>query len=99
MSVRPTGPGAHASMTEAVHLPAAQAVGAIVAGEPPVPITVWHVPAARPDETMSITLAERLVANFTHGRRLVLDLTDGEQLARAATAAQRRYRRHRPDDL
>jgi hypothetical protein len=85
-------------MTEPIRMPAPQAVGDIVAGEPPVPITVWHVPAARAGETMSITLAERLVMNFTLGRRLVIDLTDGEQLSRAANAARRRYARHQPDD-
>jgi hypothetical protein len=78
--------------------PAPDAVGDIVPGEPPVPITVWYVPAARADETMSITLAERLVANFTHGRRLVLDVTAGERVSRAARGA-RRFARHTADDL
>jgi hypothetical protein len=86
-------------MTEPIHVPAPPAVGDIVPGEPPVPITVWHVAAAHAGETMSILLAERLVMNFTHGRRLVLDLTDGEQLTRAARAARRRCARHTPGDL
>nr|MDT0658774.1 hypothetical protein [Micromonospora sp. DSM 115978] len=64
-----------------------------------MPITVWHVPAPHPGDTMSIALADRLVRNFTHGRRLVLDLTTGEQLARAARAARRRHARHTPQDL
>jgi hypothetical protein len=86
-------------MTEPTRSPAPPAVGDIVPGEPPVPITVWHVPAARAGETMSITLAERLVSNFTHGRRLVLDVTDGEQLSRAVRAARRGYARRNADDL
>lgn len=80
-------------------MPAPQAVGDIVPGQPPVPITVWHLPAARAGETLSLALAERLVMNFTHGRRLVIDLTHGEQLARASDAAHRRYVRYRPVDL
>jgi len=86
-------------MTESIRTPAPEAVGDIVAGEPPVPISVWYVPAARTGETMSFPLAERLVANYTHPRKLVLDLTTGEQLARAVTAARCRHMRHRPADL
>lgn len=86
-------------MTEPARIPAPDAVGDIVPGEPPVPITVWHVPAPQAGDTMSITLADRLVRNFTHGRRLVLDLTSGEQLARAARAGRRRYARHTAEDL
>jgi hypothetical protein len=86
-------------MSEPTRMPAPRAVGDIVPGDPPVPITVWYVPAARAGETMSITLAERLVANFTHGRRLVLDVTCGEQLATATRTARRRYARHTAQDL
>jgi hypothetical protein len=87
-------------MIEPIGIPAPEAVGDIVAGVPPVPITVWYVPAARAGETMSFLLAERLVMNFTHhGRRMVLDLTCGEQVSQAAHAARRRYARHTPDDL
>ena len=86
-------------MTEPTRRPAPPAVGDIVPGEPPVPITVWHVAAAPASETMSRLLAERLVANFTHGRGLILDLTTGDQVARAARAARRRYARHTADDL
>lgn len=86
-------------MTGPARLPAPAAVGDIIPGDPPVPITVWNVPAARTGESMSIALAERLIANFTHGRRLVLDLTRGEQVAAAARAARRRYARHTARDL
>ena len=87
-------------MTEPVRIPAPDAVGDIVPGEPPVPITVWHVPAPHPGDTMSITLADRFVQNFTTRRRwLILDLTSGEQLARAVHAAERHHARHTPQDL
>ena len=56
-------------MTEPVRIPAPDAVGDVVPGEPPVPITVWHVPAPHEGDTMSVTLADRLVRNFTTGRR------------------------------
>jgi hypothetical protein len=100
VSVRPAGPGATEPMTEPIRTtPAPEAVGDIVAGEPPVPITVWYVPAASAGETMPDPLAERLVANYTHQRKLIIDLTVGEQLARAVTTARRRHVRHRPADL
>jgi hypothetical protein len=85
-------------MTEPTRMPTPAAVGDVVAGDPPVPITVWYVPAARAGETMSVTLAERLVANFTR-RRLIIDLTVGDQIARAAHAARRRYAQHTAQDL
>jgi hypothetical protein len=86
-------------MTEHLPTPAPDAVGDIVAGELPVPVTVWHVPAARAGETMSGPLAERLVANYTHPRTLIIDLTDGEQMARAVSTARRRHQRCRPANL
>jgi hypothetical protein len=86
-------------MTEPIRHPAPEAVGDIIPGEPPVPITVWQAPAPQAGDTMSVTLADRLVRNFTRRRWLVLDLTSGEQLARAARAAQRHHARHTPDDL
>jgi hypothetical protein len=59
----------------------------------PVRITVWHVPAARAGETMSLPLAQRLLVAYTRGPRLILDLTIGEQLARCALALRRRHTR------
>jgi hypothetical protein len=57
----------------------------------PVPFTVWRLPAARPGETMSLPLAQRLIVAYTRGHRLILDLTFGEQLARSAHALHRRH--------
>ncbi|NUR31266.1 MAG: hypothetical protein HOV83_36385 [Catenulispora sp.] len=59
-------------------------------GDPPVPITVWPVPAPRRGETMSNAMGVRLVHNLTHPGELIVDLADGPQLARAVIAASRR---------
>jgi hypothetical protein len=85
-------------MTEPVR-PAPEPIGEVVPGQPPVPITVWQLPAPPPASTLSLPLAQRLVANYTHRHDLVLDLTAGPQLARAAMSAHRRTRRQHPDDL
>jgi len=65
-------------------------VGDVVAGEVPVPITVWPVPAPRKGDTMSNAMGVRLVHNLTHPGELIIDLADGPQLARAVIAARRR---------
>jgi hypothetical protein len=62
----------------------------MVSGDPPVPITVWPVPAANTGETMSNAMGVRLVHNLTHPTELIIDLTAGPQLARAIIAAGRR---------
>ncbi|WP_330186088.1 hypothetical protein KZZ52_33665 [Dactylosporangium sp. AC04546] len=85
--------------TSATRPAAPEAIGDIVAGQPPVPISVWYLPAAPAGDTMSLAVAERLVMNYTHGRRLVVDLTSGNQLAQAVIAARRGYRRCRPAEL
>jgi hypothetical protein len=72
------------------HYNAPVPVGDVVAGDPPVPITVWPVPAPRRGETMSNGLGVRLVHGFTHPGELVIDLTCGPQLARAIINARRR---------
>ncbi|MFI6263249.1 hypothetical protein [Micromonospora sp. NPDC051006] len=77
-------------MTESTHHRAPVPVGDVVPGDPPVPITVWPVPAPQQGETMSNQMGVRLVYNLTHPRELVIDLTDGPQLARAVIAAYRR---------
>ncbi|MFC7279615.1 hypothetical protein ACFQS1_37105 [Paractinoplanes rhizophilus] len=61
-----------------------------MSGDPPVPITVWPVPAPAEDETMSHAMGVRLVHNLTHPTDLIIDLTVGPQLARAIIAARRR---------
>jgi hypothetical protein len=71
-----------------------------VSGDPPVPITVWHVPVPPPGEAVSKPLADRLVHNFTHPGDLVIDATGGTQLARAIIAGGRRrliYAGRHPD--
>jgi hypothetical protein len=64
--------------------------------QPPVPITVWHCPAARPGETLSAALAQRLLAAYTSPHDLIVDLTTGGQLGHAA-ATSRRLHHHTPD--
>jgi hypothetical protein len=85
-------------MTEPVR-PAPDPIGDVVPGQPLVPITVWQVPAPPRTATLSLPLAQRLVANYTHRHDLVLDLTAGPQLARAAMSARRRTHRQHSDDL
>lgn len=71
-------------------------VGDVVPGDPPVPITVWPVPPPEPGNTMSNGLGVRLVHNYTHPGELIVDLTDGPQLARAIIAAGRRSHLNQP---
>ncbi|HET6478469.1 MAG TPA: hypothetical protein VFG35_00300 [Actinoplanes sp.] len=77
-------------MTERKHQQAPVPVGDVVSGDPPVPITVWPVPAPIRGETMSNAMGVRLVHNLTHPSDLITDLTAGPQLARAIIAARRR---------
>ncbi len=77
-------------MTERKHQQAPVPVGDMVSGDPPVPITVWPVPAPQRGETMSNAMGVRLVHNLTHPSDLITDLTAGPQLARAIIAAHRR---------
>ncbi len=65
-------------------------VGDTVSGDPPVPITVWPVPAPTVGDTMSNAMGVRLVHNFTHPADLIVDLTAGPHLVRAIIAARRR---------
>jgi hypothetical protein len=85
-------------MTEPVR-PAPDPIGEVVPGQPLVPITVWQLPAPPPASTLSLPLAQRLIANYTHRHDLVLDLTTGPQLARAAMSAHRRTHHQHPDHL
>ena len=77
-------------MTDTRHINAPVPVGDVVPGDPPVPITVWPVPAPRRGETMSNAMGVRLVHGLTHPGDLIIDLTDGPQLARAIINARRR---------
>ena len=77
-------------MTEPNHQAAPVPVGDVVPCDPPVPITVWAVPAPQPNETMSAPMGVRLVHNLTHTSDLIIDLTSGPQLTRAIIAAHRR---------
>ena len=77
-------------MTDNPRHPAPIPVGDTVSGDPPVPITVWPVPAPHDGETMSNAMGVRLVHNLTHPRDLIVDLTTGPQLARAIIVAGRR---------
>lgn len=77
-------------MTDTNHTSAPVPVGDVVPGDPPVPITVWPVPAPQRGETMSNQMGVRLVHNLTHPGDLIIDLVAGPQLARAIIAARRR---------
>ncbi|HEX8344870.1 MAG TPA: hypothetical protein VF657_09020 [Actinoplanes sp.] len=77
-------------MTDNTHHHAPVPVGDTVSGDPPVPITVWPVPAPNSGETMSNAMGVRLVHNLTHPSELIIDLAAGPQLARAIIAAHRR---------
>ncbi|MFI7609262.1 hypothetical protein ACIBTV_29695 [Micromonospora sp. NPDC049366] len=77
-------------MTESTPHRAPVPVGDVVPGDPPVPITVWPVPAPQQGETMSNQMGVRLVHNLTHPGDLIVDLTHGPQLARAIIVARRR---------
>jgi len=78
-------------MSDPARSSAPDPIGEIIPGTPPVPLTVWHVPAPARGQTLSLPMAQRLVAGFTHRHELVHDLTTGPALARAASSARRRY--------
>ncbi|SCL20506.1 hypothetical protein GA0074692_0886 [Micromonospora pallida] len=67
----------------------------LVAGEPPVPITVWRTARSGDDQSTSIShrLAYRLVAAYSRSGEAVVDLTDTHVLD---TACLRGRRRHHP---
>jgi hypothetical protein len=55
-------------------------VGDVVPGEPPVPITVWHLPRPAAGTPVSTAMARRLVGNYTRPGARVVDLTAGGEL-------------------
>src|SRR5438067_5292918 len=63
----------------------------VVAGEPPVPLTVWRTPAGVGQASISPRLAERLIAAYSQPVEAVVDLTEDHALAGAATTGGRRH--------
>ncbi|MBQ1022806.1 hypothetical protein [Micromonospora sp. C95] len=64
----------------------------LVAGDPPVPITVWRT-ARGDDPTTSVParLAYRLISAYSRPGEAVVDLTDGHTLTAACQRGQRRH--------
>jgi hypothetical protein len=65
----------------------------LVAGDPPVPITVWRTARTTTDagRGVSARLAYRLVAAYSRPGDAVVDLTDDHALTAACTAGRRRH--------
>lgn len=63
----------------------------LIAGDPPVPITVWRTARTEADAGRSIgaRLAARLIASYSRPGEVVVDLTDGHALAQACTIGGR----------
>jgi hypothetical protein len=55
-------------------------VGDVVPGDPPVPITVWHLPKPRRDTAIPSGVIRRLVLNYTHSGAPVINLSAGQHL-------------------
>lgn len=67
----------------------------VVAGDPPVPITVWRTARTSGDHGASIParLARRLVAAYSRPGEAVVDLTDDHALTTAGSTGGRRHHR------
>ncbi|MBM0256530.1 hypothetical protein [Micromonospora sp. 4G55] len=65
----------------------------LVAGDPPVPITVWRTAHTAADRggTIGVRLAYRLVAAYSRPGDAVLDCTDDHALTSACAAGRRRH--------
>jgi hypothetical protein len=64
----------------------------LVAGDPPVPITVWRTARTSTDAAgVGARLAYRLVAAYSRPGDAVVDLTHGHALTAACTAGRRRH--------
>ncbi len=63
----------------------------LVAGDPPVPITVWRTARSDQDASRSVParLAYRMVAAYSHPGEAVIDLTEGHALTDVAVAGGR----------
>ncbi|HZO66205.1 MAG TPA: hypothetical protein VFB74_14465, partial [Kribbellaceae bacterium] len=65
----------------------------LVAGDPPVPITVWRTQPWDDQATIPARLAQRLLAAYSRPGEAVIDLTDDHALAAAALTRARRHHR------
>src|SRR6185437_14499318 len=71
--------------------------GDLVAGDPPVPLTVWRTARTPDDARLGVThgigvrLAARLVSAYSRPGEAVVDLTDGHALTLACAAGGRRH--------
>ena len=65
----------------------------LIAGDPPVPITVWRTARTEADTGRSIgaRLAARLIAAYSRPGEVVVDLTDGHALTHVCTKGGRRH--------
>ncbi|MCW3818612.1 hypothetical protein ONA91_29655 [Micromonospora sp. DR5-3] len=65
----------------------------LVAGDPPVPVTVWRTARGPADAGRSIgaRLAYRLIAAYTRPGEVIVDLTSDHALAAVCTAGGRRH--------
>lgn len=63
----------------------------LIAGDPPVPITVWRTARTDADADRSIgaRLSARLIAAYSRPGEIVVDLTDGHDLTQACTIGGR----------
>jgi hypothetical protein len=75
--------------------PPAQPAGAaaidLVAGDPPVPITVWRTPSGDGQASVPFRLAERLVSAYSRPGEVVIDVTGDHALSDAAAHGGRRH--------
>src|SRR5205814_1185997 len=92
--------GAHPTMPRRAHTPPdtpppAQPAGAaaidLVAGDPPVPITVWRTPCGDGQASVPLRLAQRLVSAYSRPGEVVIDVTDDHALCDAAGHGGRRH--------
>ena len=63
----------------------------LVAGDPPVPITVWRTPSGDGQASVPFRLAQRLVSAYSRPGEVVIDVTDDHALADAAGHGGRRH--------
>jgi hypothetical protein len=62
-----------------------------VAGDPPVPITVWRTPAGDDQATIPARLAQRVIAAYSRPGEAVIDLTPDHALTDATLGGGRRH--------